>query len=243
MGILRPLTIPVLVFSTWKLKLALMTSLRATRRTRNSPTRFLPSARTGSRFSGTTKTAERSAIIALPQLPDMDPVTMRLLALSSSSQVIRVVDMLLLPLLLLQLLPHTLAMATAIRVMVPIKLLNQQPAHQLSLRLLQILRLPPLILSPIVTPMVQLATVKPPLHPLTKDMDTTSNKSINSQQQHLNLRSLIPASHHTVATVKDLDTRNSVPKVIAVVSIPAAPTEQARRMLFVQNIRAQQAIT
>merc|ERR1712051_978920 len=240
MGILRPLTIPVLVFSTWKLKLALMTSLRATRRTRNSPTRFLPSARTGSRFSGTTKTAERSAIIAQPQLPDMDPVTMRLLALSSSSQVIRVVDMLLLPLLLLQLLPHTLAMATAIRVMVPIKLPNQQPAHQQSLRLLQILRLPPL--SPIVTPMVQLATVKPPLHPLTKDMATTSNKSINSQQQHLSQRSLIPASH-TVATVKDLDTRSSVPKVIAVVGIPAAPTEQARRMLFVQNIRAQQAIT
>lgn len=167
---------------------------------------------------------------------------MRLLALSSSSQVIRVVDMLLLPLLLLQLLPHTLAMATAIRVMVPIKLLNQQPAHQQSLRLLQILRLPPLILSPIVTPMVQLATVKPPLHPLTKDMATTSNKSINSQQQHLNLRSLNPANH-TVATVKDLDTRSSVPKVIAVVGIPAAPTEQARRMLFVQNIRAQQAIT
>ena len=161
---------------------------------------------------------------------------MMLLALNSS-QVIRVVAMLLLPLLLLQLPLHTLAMA--IRVMAPIKLPNPQPAHQQHLRLLQLLRLP-LTLSPIVTPMVQLATAKLPLHPLTKAITTTSNKSAlnnsNSQQQHLNQRSLILAN--TVVMAKDLDTRNSVPKVIAVVGTLAAPTEQARRMLFVQNMRA-----
>lgn len=162
---------------------------------------------------------------------------MMLLALNSS-QVIRVVVMLLLPLLLLQLPLHTLAMA--IRVMVPIKLPNPQPAHQQHLRLLLQLRLPPLILSPTVTPMAQLATAKLPLHPLTKAITTTSNKSAlnsnNSQQQHLNHRSLILAN--TVVMAKDLDTRNSVPKVIAVVGTLAAPTEQARRMLFVQNMRA-----
>ena len=172
---------------------------------------------------------------------------MMLLALNSR-QVIRVVAMLLLPLLLLQLPLHTLAMAMVIRDMAPNKLPNPQPAHQQHLRLLLKLRLPPLTLSPIVTPMVQLATAKLPLHPLTKAITTTSNNSTLNQQPahqqqhpHLNQRSLILAN--TVVMAKDLDTRSSVPKVIAVVGIPAAPTEQARRMLFVQNIRAQQAIT
>ena len=167
---------------------------------------------------------------------------MMLLALNSR-QVIRVVAMLLLPLLLLQLPLHTLAMAMVIRDMAPNKLPNPQPAHQQHLRLLLKLRLPPLTLSPIVTPMVQLATAKLPLHPLTKAITTTSNNSTLNQQPahqqqhpHLNQRSLILAN--TVVMAKDLDTRSSVPKVIAVVGIPAAPTEQARRMLFVQNMRA-----
>lgn len=231
-AILRPLMIPASVSSTWRLKLSSMTSLRATRKMKSSLTRSLPSTRTGLRFSGTAKTAERSVIIAKAQLPDMDPVTIRLLALNNSTQVSnRVAILLQLP--QLHRLLHRILVIKVMEAMVSSNPLStsQQPAHQQRLRvmllLLQLLRLP---LKAIVTPMVQLVMAKLPPLPLSKAMDTTSNRlTANSNNSSINPGRLILATAiNTVVMVKDPSTRSSVLKVMAVVGIAAANTEQVK---------------
>ena len=143
----------------------------------------------------------------------MDPVTIRLLALN---RVAAAVVILLLKLQLNQLL-HRIPVMVVMEVMVSTKLLtSQRPAHQqrLLISLLLLLRLPPL-LQAIAMPMVPLVTARPPLHQLTKAINTTSSSSTVSHSSNSISPDLssIPLSN-TVGMVKD--------QVMAAVGIAAA---------------------
>lgn len=239
--ILRPLTILALVSSTWRLKLPSMILLRATRRTRNLPIRFLPSTRTGLRLCGITKTVERSVSKAQPRLPDTDLVTTKLIAVRSSSTKVsnRVVVVMVTMVLSSKLLIKVMAINKLLKVKIR--------AHRQHLRI-RILRLPPLLKAKVMatvkdtdTDTVSAATVVFPLFPLfvaTKAMDSTPNRllvNMDSSNSKSSSRSNIPARTSTtsvsrvsrVSSMAEVLIKGSRIKVMVVVDMVDA-TEQVK---------------
>ena len=222
-----------------------MILLRATRRTRNLPIRFLPSTRTGLRLCGITKTVERSVSKAQPRLPDTDLVTTKLIAVRSSSTKVsnRVVVVMVTMVLSSKLLIKVMAINKLLKVKIR--------AHRQHLRI-RILRLPPLLKAKVMatvkdtdtvtdTDTVPAATVVFPLFPLfvaTKAMDSTPNRllvNMDSSNSKSSSRSNIPARTSTtsvsrvsrVSSMAEVLIKGSRIKVMVVVDMVDA-TEQVK---------------
>ena len=172
----------------------------------------------------------------------MDPVTTKLIAVSSSTKVSnRVVVVMVTMVLSSKLLIKVMAINKLLKVKAKTNRINKIRVHRKHLRIrsLRILRLPPLLIATVTdTDMVSAATVVFPLFPDTKAMDTTLNRLLVNMDSSSNSnsssrsRNNIPArtSTNSVSSMAKVLITSSRTKVMVVVDMLVV-TEQVKCFL------------